>query len=99
MPQTFGEKPVFRGVFTTFDSSPRFGNIAAIYVNTTPDFYRSWLVETIRQSRRDAAIRQAPMTPVFITAWNEWAEGAHLEPCRWYGHAFLEATRKALATA
>jgi lipopolysaccharide biosynthesis protein len=92
-------KPVFRGVFTTFDSSPRFGNLAAIYVNSSPDFYGNWLVETIRQSRRDAANRRVPMTPVFVNAWNEWAEGAHLEPCRWYGHAFLEATRKALAAA
>jgi len=92
-------KPVFRGAFTMFDTSPRFGNQAAIYANTSPDFYCNWLIETIRQSRRDAASRQAPMTPVFINAWNEWAEGAHLEPCRWYGHALLEATRKALAAA
>lgn len=99
MSQASGDKPVFRGVFTSFDSSPRFSNHASIYVNTTPDFYRNWLVDTIRQSRRDASIRQAPITPVFITAWNEWAEGAHLEPCRWYGHAYLDATRKALATA
>jgi O-antigen biosynthesis protein len=99
MQQNSRGKPVFRGAFTMFDSSPRFGNQASIYVNTSPDFYGNWLVETIRQSRRDAANRQAPMTPVFINAWNEWAEGAHLEPCRWYGHAFLEATRKALALA
>ena len=99
MQQNGNGKPVFRGTFTMFDSSPRFGNLGAIYVNTSPEFYSNWLVETIRQSRRDAATRRTPMTPVFINAWNEWAEGAHLEPCRWYGHAFLEATRKALMTA
>jgi lipopolysaccharide biosynthesis protein len=76
-----------------WDNSPRRASGAVVLRGSTPDGYARWL---------RAAATAAPRTPggdslVFVNAWNEWGEGAHLEPDQWWGRAYLEAHRDAMA--
>lgn len=84
---------VFRGVFPSWDNSARRGAIGAAILNGTPENYEYWLASTIERTIDERPGREDRL--VFVNAWNEWAEGCHLEPDRKYGHAFLEATRRA----
>jgi lipopolysaccharide biosynthesis protein len=85
----------YRGVMPAWDNTPRRGNRAHILVDSSPQQYERWLAFLVAQARERAAI-QEPL--IFINAWNEWAEGAYLEPDQYYGHARLSATRRALAS-
>jgi lipopolysaccharide biosynthesis protein len=76
----------------SWDNSARIGERAVVLSNATPDAYESWLRLLIRR----AAARPPAHRMVFINAWNEWAEGCHLEPDARFGRAYLEATRRAL---
>lgn len=85
---------VFRSVFPSWDNTARTGNRALIVLNGTPENYEFWLSEAIRRTAEDFPGQERL---VFINAWNEWAEGCHLEPDRRYGRQFLEATERAVA--
>jgi hypothetical protein len=82
----------FPGVMLGWDNTPRRGLAATMFVNATPALYEAWLDRSIAQARRDLP---AGERLVFINAWNEWGEGAHLEPDRRHGHAWLQATARA----
>ena len=87
------------------NSSRRQKDEAFIVLNSTPEHYERWLREVVE--RQKAALKGAgdvgagqvaAESLVFLNAWNEWAEGNHLEPCQKWGRAYLEATRRALGT-
>jgi hypothetical protein len=83
----------FPGVMVSWDNTPRRGKGGNIFLHATPEEYELWLrgaVDTVRQHLPE------PERIVFINAWNEWAESAHLEPDEKYGRRYLEATRRAL---
>jgi len=82
----------FRTVFPSWDNSPRSGRLGTAFLNGTPENYEYWLSRAIERTKIEYPEQERF---VFINAWNEWAEGCHLEPDRKYGHKFLEATTRA----
>lgn len=87
------EYPFFRAAMPGWDNTPRRQNDGHIFFNSTPDTYFAWLSHIIDQTRK---FNSPGERLVFINAWNEWAEGNHLEPDQLTGHSFLEATLSAL---
>lgn len=85
--------PFLRCVSPGFDNSARRKKDATILINSTPEGYQRWLEETIRWTQRN---NKPEHQIIFINAWNEWAEGNHLEPDEKHGRSYLEATRNAL---
>ena len=81
-------------VFPSWDNSPRTGNGPIIMHNSTPEAYEQWLRQAISKVQGQPADHRI----VFINAWNEWAEGCHLEPDRRHGLGYLEATKRALVS-
>ena len=81
----------FPCVFPSWDNSAR-RTAATIIQNNSPQEYQRWLEEALTR----VSTYQADARLVFLNAWNEWAEGCHLEPDDRNGFAFLEATRHAL---
>ncbi|MCX6303957.1 MAG: glycoside hydrolase family 99-like domain-containing protein [Bacteroidetes bacterium] len=86
----------FRGVFPAWDNTPRRQNSSAIFINSSPEAYKTFLKATLALTRAE---HSGDEQLVFINAWNEWAEGAHLEPDRNYGMRWLEATKEAVDEA
>ena len=78
-------------VFPSWDNSSR-KRIAAIIQNDDEKKYGEWLESSFNKVKNYSESEQI----VFINAWNEWAEGCHLEPDMRNGKKFLEATKSVI---
>ncbi|WP_290888311.1 glycoside hydrolase family 99-like domain-containing protein, partial [Arenimonas sp.] len=88
--------PLVRGVFPGWDNEARRPGKGYTFAFSTPERYRAWLAASVAYAEQHPV---AGERLVMINAWNEWAEGAKLEPDSRHGHAYLHATRQALEAA
>jgi lipopolysaccharide biosynthesis protein len=90
MDQAPPDYTLFPGVCPGWDNTARRPpGKGIIFRNAFPEVFGRWL------RAKAAAFRPSSTEEnlLFVNAWNEWAEGNHLEPCLRYGHAFLNAVR------
>jgi lipopolysaccharide biosynthesis protein len=85
----------FAGVNPGWDNTARKKERAHIVTGATPDRFQLWLDRAITQTITWHHNESERL--VFVNAWNEWAEGAYLEPDRAFGRAFLAETARVLA--
>lgn len=78
----------FPGLIPDWDNTPRRSYKGLIYKNTNPAKFE----QVLRCLK--AKIKNHPVDFVFINAWNEWGEGAMLEPDEAKKHAYLEAVKR-----
>lgn len=88
---------LFRGVCPSWDNTARKKNKGTVFHNSCPKLFTRWLTNAFTDTltRFDNPDERI----VFINAWNEWAEGAHLEPDQRYGYAWLQAVKDAQKSA
>jgi hypothetical protein len=91
-----GVKMYFAHASIGWDNNARFpaGTVRPAAMNSTPEKFE----KVLRRAKAWCDKNTAPGAPKLITinAWNEWAEGNHLEPDRRNGRKYLEATKRVL---
>lgn len=80
----------YKSVMPSWDNDARKKGKGSSFYYNNPDIYAKWLDNALTN-------REKPSDPVFINAWNEWAEGAMIEPTQHFGHAMLNRTAEVIA--
>ena len=84
---------LFKTIIPSWDNTPRRGNKSTIFYNSSPELYKQWLKDIIIYTKTK---KNKDEQFVFINAWNEWGEGAYLEPDVKYGYSYLNSTKEAI---
>lgn len=84
----------YRGLMPSWDNTARKMERGISFYGATPELYAEWLDSVVAETNSSLT---AGNKLVFINAWNEWGEGAYLEPDRRRGYAYLNRTREVMA--
>lgn len=75
------------GGFVDWDNTARNKN-GIVYKNGNPTKFGKYMKLLVEKASKEYKVDY-----LFINAWNEWAEGAYLEPDQRYGYEYLESIR------
>lgn len=86
-PAVWNEKPVYQVVFPDWDNAARYKEKATFFSNTSATQFGEALdIVKDKISNHDDKL-------IFINAWNEWSEGAYLEPDDKNKYKYLEVIK------
>lgn len=89
--RTYKGKVIYKGCFVGWDNSPRKEKNSMIVTGGSPEKFTKYLKMLVQKERKDASKEY-----IVINAWNEWSEGAMLEPSEQYKYKYLEGVKEAL---
>ncbi|MCR5733199.1 MAG: glycoside hydrolase family 99-like domain-containing protein, partial [Lachnospiraceae bacterium] len=80
----------YPGLMPDWDNTPRRGYKGLAYTGTSPERFERTL-KILGEKKKTA-----PHDLVFVNAYNEWGEGAMIEPDEYRGYGYLEAIKRAV---
>lgn len=90
---SFSSYKRYPGLMPSFDNSCRRVNQPfEVFIGSTPDLFGEWAEHVLKDFKPFSKEENF----VFINAWNEWAEGNHMEPDLKWGRGYLEALKNAV---
>lgn len=81
---------LYYGAIVNFDDTPRRGKRARILMKSSPEKFEKYLKMLFTLSCMQKK------EYIFLTAWNEWGEGAYLEPDTKNGYSYLKALKRVI---
>lgn len=89
--RVYDNRIIYKSCFTAWDNSPRKGKKNSIIIKgAKPAKFGDYFYRLLESKRRESSNEI-----VIINAWNEWGEGAILEPTENDGFGYLEALKSA----
>ena len=89
------EYPLIKTVIPSWDNDARKQGSGLVVHGSSPTKFRNWVDRLSRKIQKDTFYGEQLLV---VNAWNEWCEGAYLEPDVHYGYAYINALARSLTT-
>lgn len=84
------QQNILHGAFVSYDDTPRHGSRGNCIIGESPELFKKYMSELMKITK------QQKKEYIFLTAWNEWGEGAYMEPDENNGMSYLTALKQAV---